>query len=524
MSATTLQPLSLITSLMKPELYDHAVKKCVLFETHISWVIVAEPYAYKIKKSVNLGFLDFSTLEKRHFYCNEELRLNKRLASSIYLSVVPITGTYEHPQWAGEGEVIEYAVRMLAFPQQAQLDRVLGRGALQQEQIDILARHIADFHHQTDVADIDSIYGDPKCVFQPVEENFKQIYAHVSNEKVLGTLAELKQWSLATFQQLHSIFVQRKADGCIRECHGDMHLRNIAWVEEGPIVFDCIEFSPSLRWIDVMSDVAFLVMDLQDRKYPELAQRFLNNYLQHTGDYAGLRVLRFYQVYRALVRAKIDAIRAQQVGISKEEQDEAEQDFFDYLKLALDYIQPVKQQLIITRGLSASGKSTVTQLLLEQAGAIRVRSDVERKLLFGLQPENGGHSAVESGIYTRDATRRTYGKLLERAAQIIDAGYSVIVDAVFLHHEERDQFRKLADTKQAAYIILECTADAETLRQRIVRRKNDVSDADLKVLEMQRVRWQPLLPDECINTVTVDTGKPYDINFLAAEINEKSCV
>ncbi len=522
MSATAWPLLSLINSLMRPEMYDPPVEKCVLIETHISWVILAGAYAYKIKKSLNLGFLDFSTLEKRQYYCEEELRLNKRLAPSIYLSVIPITGTVLQPQWAGEGDAIEYAIKMRAFPQQVQLDRVLALGYLQASQLDTLARHIANFHHQIDVADTKSIFGEPEIIFQPIKENFKQIREHVKNPKALASLVELERWSEVTFQALQSTLKQRKSAGFVRECHGDMHLRNIAWVDDGPLVFDCIEFNPNLRWIDVMSDIAFLVMDLQDRKQPELAQRFLNNYLQHTGDYAGMRVLRFYQVYRALVRAKIDAIRADQAGISKEEQVDAEKDFFDYLKLALTYIRRGNPQLIITHGMSASGKSTISQSLLELLGAVRIRSDVERKRMFALKQGNDGQVAVGKGLYSPEVTERTYRKLEELASQIIDTGHSVIVDAVFLQYQERERFRKLADSRHIPFVILECTADHETLRQRIRQRKNDISDADLKVLEMQRSQWQPMLKHEGFNTVTIDTATPVDIRTLAIQIKQNS--
>jgi predicted kinase len=235
-----------------------------------------------------------------------------------------------------------------------------------------------------------------------------------------------------------------------------------------------------------------------------------------------LRVLRYYQVYRALVRAKIEAIRAHQPGISRDEQDEAEKDFFEYLNLALHYIRPAKPQLIITRGMSASGKSTVSQSLVEQLGAVRIRSDVERKRLFGLKPEDDGQAgtatAIGEGIYTAEATQMTYRKLEESAAEILDAGYSVVVDAVFLHYEERMQFRKLAETRQTPFVIVECTADAATLRKRIVQRKNDVSDADLQVLDMQCSKWQPLHKDECVNTITIDTTVPVDIHLLAMQI------
>jgi hypothetical protein len=521
MNSDTLQPLSLIRSLMHPEKFVPPVEKCELIETHISWVILAGSYAYKIKKSLDLGFLDFSTLEKRRFYCQEELRLNKRLAPMMYLSVVPITGTAEFPQWAGAGEAIEYAVKMRAFPQQAQLDRVLALGALTAGQIDILAKYIANFHNQIEVAGMKNWYGNPESVLKPVEENFKQIREHTQNLKALDMLSELEYWSQKNFQEMESFFAERKINGFVRECHGDLHLRNITWMDDGPVVFDCIEFSPGLRWIDVINDVAFLVMDLQDRGQPAMAQRFLNSYLEHTGDYGGLEVLQFYKIYRALVRAKIDAIRSRQAGITPGEQAEAKQDFLEYLNLALRYIRPKRPHLIVTYGMSASGKSTVSRSLLELLGAVRVRSDVERKRLFGLKPDDDGQSALGKGIYSTEATEKTYRKLEELAAKIIDAGYPVIVDAVFLNYQEREHFRKLAKNKQIPFTILECTTDEKTLRQRIAERKNDISDADLKVLELQLSEWKPLQEHERVNIVTIDTTAPVDINLLVSQIRKK---
>ncbi len=518
MSKDTVQPHSLIHSLMQPGAYDPPAEKCELIETHISWVILAGPYAYKIKKALNLGFLDFSTLEKRRFFCHEELRLNKRLAPSIYLSVVPITGSVEQPQWAGEGKAIEYAVKMRAFPQQAQFDRVLALNGLKSQQIDVIARHIASFHNLIDVAGADSPYGNPDSILQPVEENFLQIREHGRNSKALPILSELEDWSRGTFESLRSFFVERKTSGFVRECHGDLHLRNIAWLDDGPVIFDCIEFSPGLRWIDVMNDIAFLVMDLQERGHPAFARRFLNDYLEDTGDYGGIPGLRFYLAYRALVRAKIDAIRADQAGVSKKELAEAEQDFLEYLDLALDYFNPAPPKLLITHGMSASGKSAVSRLLLEHVGAIRIRSDVERKRLFGIKADTDGRSAVGEGIYTAEATKRTYQKLEELAALLLDAGYTVIVDAVFSDYVDREKFRQLALSRKVPFVILQCRADIEILRQRIGQREKEVSDADLQVLEMQYSRWQPLHDHERPITVTVDTAATIDIDSLASMI------
>jgi len=522
MKSASLQPITLINSLLQPELYHPKVQECRLIETHISWVILAGQFAYKIKKSINLGFLDFSSLEKRRHYCNEELRLNKRLAPSIYLAVLPITGTVESPRWAGEGEAIEYAVKMRAFSQQAQLDRVMEGGGLQPDHIDSLARHIAVFHGQAEVAGADSAYGEPAVIFRPVDENFLQIREHLIKQKDLKALTELEDWSRSSFYSLQSTFGVRKSTGFVRECHGDMHLRNIAWEDDAPLVFDCIEFNPFLRWIDVMSDVAFLVMDLMDREQAVLAQRFLNDYLEFTGDYAGMAVLRFYLVYRAMVRAKIDAIRAGQEGIGRKEQVAAERDFFGYLDLALKYIKPARPSLLITRGLSASGKSTVSRMLLERIGAVRIRSDVERKRLFGLAAEDHGGSAADKNIYSRQATERTYGKLEELAAGVLDSGYPVIVDAAFLQQRERQRFQALAESRRIPFLILECRADPEILRWRIGQRQNDVSDADLQVLEMQISLWQPLQESEQKYALTVDTGEEVDINALVGRIKAQT--
>lgn len=522
MSTDDIQSFSMVKGLMQPEAHHPQVAECVLIETHISWVIIAEPYAYKIKKALDMGFLDFSTLEKRHHFCQEEVRLNKKLAPNIYLGVIPITGTVASPQWDGDGEPIEYAVKMRAFPQEKQLDRVLADGLLRAEQFDLLARHIANFHEQTEEAAKESDYGSPEVILHPVLENFVQIREHCTNKELLELLAQLEKWNDDLFESLRPFFTARKNEGFVKECHGDMHLRNIAWVDDQPVVFDCIEFNPYLRWIDVINDVAFLVMDLDDRKQPEFASRFINKYFEYTGDYESIHIFKYYLVYRALVRAKIDAIRADQAGISSIDKNNAEKSFQNYLQLALDYTRVVKPQLIITRGMSASGKSTVSQELMEKMGAIRIRTDVERKRLFGLQPEHDSSVEIDEGIYNRNATEKTYSRLVELAEKIIGAGCSVIVDGVFLHRWQRQLFRDLAENKNVPFIIMECVADIATLRNRIKERKKEetVSDADLKVLENQHAIWQPLDNDELSCLVTVDTEKQVEMKSLICQFRE----
>ena len=516
---TDTQP-ALINALLQGKGFDHPVEAVRLIETHISWVLLTGQFAYKIKKPVDFGFLDFSTLEKRHFCCEEELRLNRRLAPNIYLAVLAIHGSAENPCFEGEGEAIEYAVKMQQFPQQAQLDRMLLAGKLTPAEIDAIADMIAGFHQVVAVADPASHFGDSEHVFQPVVENFSQIRDRLPDEQCNKTIQTIEEWSLAAFTQLTAVFTQRKQQGFIRECHGDMHLRNLAWIHDAPIAFDCIEFNPDLRWIDVISEIAFLVMDLQERGQSAFANRFLNDYLEHTGDYAGLAVLKFYLVYRAMVRAKVDIIRATQQGIDTAEQKAAMQDFNAYLQLAQQYIHPQRPVLIITRGMSGSGKSTLTRPLLEQLGAIRIRSDVERKRLFQVQPQHNAGSGIETGIYSATATSQTYQQLASLAAGILAAGQNVIVDATFARAEQRQLFAELAGQKKVAYIILEFTAAADTLRQRIRARTQDVSDANLEVLEHQLSVWQPLDPDEQAACVQIDTEAAFDVEHIIATIGQ----
>ena len=521
MVETTLPPL--IQALLKPACCRHPVRKIELVETHISWVLLTGPYAYKIKKPVNLGFLDFSTLEKRRFYCEEELRLNRRLAPSLYLEVIPITGSSSAPVLEGTGEAIEYAVKMTQFPEAVRLDRMLARGELQTAHVDLLTQELAEFHARIAVAGADRPFGDPEHVLEPVTQNFAQIRARLEAQDQ-AQLRRLEIWSAMSFGELRRIFENRKHDGCVRECHGDAHLANMVWLDERVTLFDCLEFNDNLRWIDVMSELAFLVMDLDDRGRSDLARRALNAYLENTGDYAGLAVFRFYQVYRALVRAKVACIRFGQSGLSDEAKQQARAEYQGYASLAERYTQPAPAALIITHGLSGSGKTWLSQQLLEMLDAIRVRSDIERKRLHGLTPGERSGSGIDSGIYSSDASQRTYARLAELATMILHAGHSVIVDAAFLQRTQRDQLSAVADQEQTPFVILDMQTPESTLRERLqqrVRQKNEASEAGLTVLERQLATWEPLSDDEQGHTLIIDGNKPIHVTELALQLRAR---
>ncbi len=509
--------------MLKAEVYDHPVKSIELIETHISWVILTGDFAYKIKKPVNFGFLDFSTLEKRHVFCKRELELNRRLAPTIYLEVVSISGTQSNPIITHKAEAFEYAVKMKQFPQTAQLDHLLASGKLHIEQMDAIADMVADFHQRIDIATIETVYGNSELVQQPVEENFIQIRERIDTAACLKTLDLLESWSVSIFIKNKELFDKRKAEGFIRECHGDMHLRNMAWLDDKAIAFDCIEFNAHLRWIDVMSEIAFLIMDLQDRQQYKLANRFLNTYLENTGDYAGLSVLSYYLCYRAMVRAKVDVLRLAQAQINEKIEAEIRDEFNSYLELAAIYTKQKRPKLVIMRGVSASGKSTVSQQLVDRAGVIRIRSDVERKRLFDIALKRSdsddnlivtGSSTINSGIYSKQASVQTYAKLLDLSSQIISAGYSVIVDAAFLSYGQRHLFRQLATHLAVPFFILELTAPVDVLKRRIAKRQHDVSDAGLDVLTYQLANWQALHKDELTIATMLNTEEKTNIDTV----------
>jgi len=475
-----------------------ASRNARLLETHISWVLLAGRYAYKIKKSVDLGFLDFTSLAARKHYCHEEIRLNRRLAPQIYLDVVAIGGSAESPA-VGEHPAIEYAVRMRRFAVSKQLDRLMLNSRILPQHIDALGATVARFHRSLPPSDAKSPYGTPDSIYQSAVQNFEQLQELLAEHDDIGRLAALRQNSDSEFAACRNLVMQRLKQGFVRECHGDLHLGNIVLIGENPVPFDGIEFNPALRWIDVISEVAFTMMDLLHHRRADLAWRFLNVWLEDTGDYAGMPLLRFYLAYRAMVRAKVSAIRAAQLGISTDEATLAKASCAAYLELASTVFKHKQPALVITHGLPGSGKTTFAQIALERFHAIRLRSDVERKRLFGLDSLADSKASAGRDLYSHEITRRTYARLRELARIQLQAGYKVIVDAAFLEREERAQFRRLAQELSVPFAIADMQAGDKILRQRIMQRQraaNDASEADITVLEKLQLVHSPLTAGE----------------------------
>lgn len=520
----TVMPSPLMNALRDPDLYPHPVSTFRVLETHISEVLLTGVKAYKIKKPVNFGFLDFTTLEERKRCCEAEVRLNRRLSGDLYEGVTAIGGTPGHPVLDGGGEPFEYAVRMREFSQDCLLDAVARRGELRAEHLDALARRLADFHADTPPAPPGHDQRRPEALIAPMRQNFRVIRPLLTDAGDLQRLDRLQDRLEREAERLTPELSGRIARDCVRECHGDLHLGNMALLDGQVIPFDGIEFNDAFRVIDVASDIAFLVMDLESRDQPALANRVLNGWLEAGGDYSALAVIGFYKTYRALVRAKVSLLRLDQ------QPDEAGRrtvlaEYRRYAALAEGYGAARPVWLALTRGVSAVGKSRVALRLVEAEGAIRLRSDVERKRMLG-EPAAVPTGETGAGLYSAEATRLTYARLAELAGQVLAAGYPVVADATFLKREPRAALRALARTAAVPFMILDCTAPDAVLLARLAQRRaegGDPSDADEAVIRAQQAGQERLDDDERAMALTVDTAAPDALALLPERLRARLC-
>lgn len=491
-----------IEELLVPEAFPHPVSELRLVETHISWVILTGSLAYKIKKPVKLDFIDTSTLARRQHYCEEELRLNRRLAPEIYLRVVPIARRGGQACIDGAGPAIEYAVCMKQFPPDRQLSALLERGDVSVQEMLELGATLARFHLETPELPRAQAEQATQNIHELVFDNLAQLLAYTEPHGKNVELRHLWEWTRAAIDAHQATFEIRAAGNCIRDCHGDLHARNIVRFERRLVPFDCIDFDPQLRRIDVMNDIAFLVMDLHSCQREDLAAALLTRYLEITGDYEGVRLIPFYAVYRALVRAKVDAITVAQSPHLADEYSERMQ---RRVRTALELTQRPKPMLLLMHGLSGSGKSWLSEQLVAPLRALRIRSDVERKRLLGASPQTAG---FQEGHYAPQMNRRVYARLVDCAESCLQAGFNVIVDAAFLDAADRDLLTRLADRMDVNCAFISCHADTATLLGRVdarARAGNDESEADRSVLEAQLRDFEPLQESRHRAVIRVDT-------------------
>jgi aminoglycoside phosphotransferase family enzyme/predicted kinase len=499
---------NLIDELLTASAFPHPVTHLIRHETHISWVILTGHFAYKIKKPVRLDFIDCTALSTRQRMCEQEVTLNRRLATDLYLGVVAITRESGVVSVGGSGEIIEYAVKMREFPEDQELASLLDGGVVSIAEISDLAQRLGDFHQRAPIATAEPGFALTERLSNAVLGNLGSLLSNLHTTASLSELNGLIDWTHDTLHTFLPALRLRERDGFIREGHGDLHSRNIVRWRGRLVPFDCLEFDPALRWIDVMNDIAFLFMDLVSHERADLGFAFLNGHLEVTGDYAGLRLLRFYAIYRALVRAKVDSIPA---GGSPAQRAAMQQRICRRLSTAVRLMNRPTPVLVVMHGPSASGKSWLSERLAASLELVRIRSDVERKRLAGLHATTRIEGAPGQGIYDREFSRRTYQHLLTCAEAGLEGGIGIIVDAAFLDGSERRLFQELADRRGIPMVIVSCNADPTILIERIKLRQTaapDASDAGPEVLGWQLQGSDPLTPVERARSVSVNTAAP----------------
>lgn len=521
MTDASLPPL--IQQMLQSGFYPHPVVEPIkLIQTHISYLFLTGDFAYKIKKPVNFNFLDFSTLERRQHFCQEELRLNRRLSPQLYLAVLPITASKDSAQYQLALEtdsvgVAEYTVQMRQFPQDNLLSHLFECGKLTASDMQALGKQVASFHSSAQTGEEIQRFGDVAAVRQVAEDNYAISRSYIGRTQTQTQFDQTHTFTEQFFAEHHDWFHQRQLEGKIRECHGDLHLNNVCFYQDQIQIFDCIEFNQELRNIDTIYDAAFMVMDLEFKGRSDLANIFLNTYLEQTGDYWGAALLPLYLSMRAYVRAKVNSLVLDDSGIPSAEKQQAQEQAAAYYQFAWAYTQPRQGQLVLMSGLSGSGKTTVARQVAPAIEAIHIRSDAVRKHLVGLPLDQRGNvtGGPESGIYTPEITHQTYERLLELGIFLAQQGRSVVLDAKY----DRQEFRQAAIAQaQAQHVPLKifyCTAPLEALRDRLQTRTGDIADATADLLTAQLEATEPFTDTEQAYVQTIHTDQD-----LAAQLSE----
>lgn len=489
---------TLIKALQNPKLYSHEVQGFEVMQTHISWVILTGQYAYKIKKPVNFGFCDFTSVEKRKHFCELEIQLNKRLASDLYINLTAITGTPDNPQIDGDGPVIDYAIKMHQFEQNRLLSNVLKDEGLSRALMLSLADQIAQFHQKAEKVSTGSPYGTPEQIFEPMLDNFRVLNQLEPSRPYAEMVEDIATWAKTKYDHFLPILKNRQPNGYVVAAHGDMHLGNMVLIQGMPVIFDCIEFNDDFRFTDTMGDTGFIAMDLDDKGYENLSFYLCNRYFEATQDYQGALILDFYKSYRAMVRAKIMAYTIDGLNGQEDVKQTMLKDLENFIKLAQTYKSERTPSLTITFGPSGSGKSHYTDGLLIEQKALRLRSDVIRKQLCALDPYEACPEDKKAVVYSEDTTKKVYDALLEYASMLLKEGWPVIIDATNLKAWQRAPFIKLAQDMKVPFKILQFEQDATKLKSRLEQRnlKEKTSDADVAVLEKQLDWLEPLSAEE----------------------------
>ncbi len=498
-----------IRAMLQPSFFAHRPAEVRLLQTHISYVLVARPLVYKVKKPVRFRFLDFSSLALRRRFCFEEVRLNQRLAPHVYRRVVGIArrgDTYELCD-ADRADVVEYAVEMSFLPEERRLDVLLSNGQVTPTQITRVAQVLADFHQRAATSPSIGAAGTPEALKELWHDNFLEAAPFRGRTLSAHDDEHMQRFVAAVLAKHRSDLEARVSGGRIRDGHGDLHADHV-YLDDQVTIIDCIEFNERLRWCDVAADLAFLAMDLEFRGYPELCRTLIRGYLRTAPDPTLERLLPFYQCYRAYVRGKVESLKSVEPEVGEPERDRAAETARAYFELAYRYTWAYTRALLVLVGFSGTGKSTIAHRLHKRTGFALLRSDVLRKQLAGIAPDQNASSIP--GVYSPEFSQRTYAALLQEAQSALHAGRGVILDATFLARKYRDATRALAHNLQVPLLFLLCECPPEVVRQRLEERqagRKDASDADWRIYLSQREHGELFSPDEPGWVLRLDTSR-----------------
>ncbi len=494
----------LITRMQQPSFYTHAVAENIeLIQTHASYIFLTGEYAYKVKKNVNYGFLNYSTLAKRKHFIEAEFKLNKKIAPELYLEVLPISDRDGKFILGGSDNIVEYALKMRAFPQENLLSNLLQEGKLSCDRFTELGKIVAHFHNHAATSKYISSFGTVDKISAAFTENYQQSQKYLGTVQTKEQFTKTKAYTDSFFATREGLFINRVKQNKIKECHGDLHLKNICLWQGKIQLFDRIEFNESFRFVDTMYDVAFTVMDLEARGKLEFANTFLNSYLEHTGDWIGLLILPIYLSRQAYVRAKVNSFLLDDPQIDEADRQEATRTASDYYRQAYQYTQSEPGKLIIMSGLSGSGKSSVAREIARNIDAIQIRSDAVRKYLADIPLDESG----ADDIYTPEMTQKTYDRLLELGITLAKAGYTIILDAKYDRLALRQPVIAQAQTENIPLKIVHCTAPMSVLCDRLNQRQGDISDATADLIVSQQAKAEDFTKTEQAYVTTVDTSR-----------------
>jgi hypothetical protein len=500
----------IIQALLEPGVYPEPTGTVELVQTQMSFILLADNYVYKIKKPVNLGYLDYTTLEKRRLYCQKEVELNRRLCADTYLGVVTVNQHEGCYTINGRGEVIEYAVKMRRLPKELMMDNLLAENRVSPEMIARLAEKLAVFHRQAETNEGINIFGSLETIVHNTEENFSQTEKYFGRTISQHRYQQIGDYTRGFIRDNSPLFQKRIERGCIRDCHGDLHTAHICF-KNGICIYDCIEFNDRFRYGDVASEVAFLAMDLDRHGRADLSLSFVDSYIAFSQDRGLRKLLNFYKCYRAYVRGKVACFKLDDPYISDDERDKAFKDAAGYFDLAYSYTR-LRPILFITTGLVGSGKSALAQALAGRLGLVVISSDVTRKRLASVPETEHRFEEFDAGIYSPGFSIKTYDAMFGQAKGILNEGGSVIIDASFIKSAERLRAKRLAEETGARFFILECTLDEELTRQRLAQRleQGSVSDGRWEIYQAQKERLEPVVEIPPGNRVIIDSSLPLE--------------